>query len=439
MNNQAITTKKNRLALYIGLGGGVALEWYDWSIYGLMATFFGAHFFPSNNNVTSTLDALAVFALGFVVRPISGAIFGPVADRIGHKKVLLWSIGAMALSSLAMGIMPSYSEIGTSAAILLTLARLVQGVSTGIENPAASAAQLEMGRPGRRGFFAGIITGSFNQIGTLLAAVVAFLASMVFGKTIMADWGWRVPFIIGGVSAIIVLLARLSLPETGASVSSNKKLESTAKVWSKIWDHRLGVLAIIFVTGGTMIANYLFLTGLPNLANTVFKENSTSVFGLTSAFYVIMVVAGPIAGYWADRFGTSKVYLILRILLVPAYFVVLLYSQPGLGRLAVVMLGGGLVVAFNQTLFLYINATLMPQEIRTTGIAIGYGIATAVFGGTASYLFIDAQQVGKMWLFLTYSAVVCALSVVIYVWARHRGAVSEEEHVVQPLEQGATI
>lgn len=423
MHNQS---PKARLPQYIALGGGVAVEWYDWSIYGLMSAFLGPHFFPNVDPVLSTLSALAVFALGFVVRPISGAVLGPITDRIGHKKVLMWSIGIMALCSLGIGLMPSYEKLGAAAGVFILILRLAQGVSTGIEQPAANAAALEIASPGRKGFFSGVVNGAFNQSGNLLAALVAFLTSMALGKEVMADWGWRVPFIIGAFLGLIVMYTRRHLPETGASVATNRKLESTAKVWKEIWKHRLGVLAIIFVTGGSMIANYIWITGLPNLANATFKENSTEVFGVTTAFMVLMVLAGPVVGYLADRFGSSRVYLILRVMLVPSYFIVLLYSQPGIENFAVVMLGGGIILALNQTLFNYITATLMPQEIRTTGIAIGYGIAVTVFGGTASYLLVAAQRVGQMSLFLTYGAVVCALSIVIYIWARHRGHVIEE-------------
>ncbi|WP_436664396.1 MFS transporter [Alicyclobacillus acidoterrestris] len=195
----------------------------------------------------------------------------------------------------------------------------------------------------------------------------------------------------------------------------------------------------MFVTGGTMVANYVWLTGLPNLANSAFHENATAVFGVTTIFMFIMVAVGPLFGYLADHFGSPTTYLTLRVLLVPAYFLVLLYAQPGIGMFAVVMLVGGLFLAFNQTLFNYITATLMPPEIRTTGVAVGYGTAVTAFGGTASYLLIAAQQAGELWLFLTYGAFVCALSVVIYVWALRRGQVVRESPVQPAAEEAAAI
>jgi MHS family alpha-ketoglutarate permease-like MFS transporter len=416
------------VARYVGLGGGIALEWYDWTIYGLMAALMAPHFFPSHDPVTSTLSALAVFALGFVVRPVSGAIFGPIADRIGHKKILMWSIGAMAVCSLVIGLMPGYDVIGPAAGILVLVARMVQGVSTGIEQPAANAAAMELARPGKQGFFSGVVNGSFNQGGNLLASLIAFLTSLTLGGEVMGEWGWRIPFVVGGLAGLVVMFIRKALPETGAALDTAEKHRSTGEIWRDIWAHRLAVIAIVFVVGGTMIANYTWITGLPNLANASFNEDPTPVFAITTGLMVMMVLAGPVAGLLSDRFGSSRVYLILRIALVPAYFLVLLYAQPGLGTLALVMLGGGVVLALNQVLFNYITATLVPQRIRTTGIALGYGIAVMLFGGTASYLLVAANQNGLLWLFVTYGAVVAALSVLMYAWAMRKGYVANSEN-----------
>ncbi len=418
---------------YIGLGGGIALEWYDWSVYGLMAPFMAPHFFPASDRVTSTLSALAVFALGFLVRPIAGAVLGPVTDRIGHKTMLMWSIAAMAVCSLAIGLMPGYGVLGVLSGVLVLVARLIQGVSTGIEQPAANAAALEMAVPGRRGFFAGVVNGAFNQGGNLLAAAVAMLVSFALGREAMNDWGWRLPFVLGGLLGLVVWYMRRVLPETGAAVATNRRPASTRAVWAGIWRHRLGVTAITFVVAGTMIANYVWITGLPNLANSTFREDPPAVFAITTAMMVLLVAAGPLVGWMADRFGSPRVYLTLRILEVPVYFLVLLYAEPGLTRFGIVMLGGGVIVALNQTLFNYITATLMPQEIRTTGIALGYGIAVAIFGGTASYLLVAAQRAGMMWAFLLYGATICLLSVFVYALAWRRGEVIDERAAAPDL------
>jgi MFS transporter, MHS family, alpha-ketoglutarate permease len=416
----------SKFARYLGTGGGVALEWYDWSIYGLMAAFMAPHFFPSEDRLSSTLSALAVFALGFVVRPLSGAIFGPITDRVGHKKVLVYSIGLMSVCSMLIGLMPGYEVLGPAAGILVLVARLLQGVSTGIEQPAANAAALELADAGKRGFFSGVVNGAFNQGGNLLAAMVALLTSLAFGDEVMNDWGWRVPFVLGGIMGLLVLFIRKNLPETGAAVASNARAASTAEVWAGIRTNWFNVVTIIFVVGGTMIANYIWIAGLPNLANSMFQEDASAVFALTTGLMVLLVVAGPIVGWLADEYGSPKVYLLLRILLVPTYFAVLAYQESGLLKLALVMLGGGVIVSLNQTLFNYITATLVPQEIRTTGIALGYGVAAAVFGGTSSYLLLAAQKSGLLGLFLAYGAVVCAISVVLYVIALNRGLVIDE-------------
>jgi MFS transporter, MHS family, alpha-ketoglutarate permease len=424
---------------YLSLGGGMALEAYDWGIYALMAAFLAPHFFPSDDRLTSTLSALAVFAVGFVIRPISAAIFGPVADRIGHKKVLLVSISVMAVCTLLLGLMPTYDQIGPWAGIFVLLIRLIQGFSYGVELPATSAAALELAPPGRQGFFSTIIGGTFNQAGNLLASLVALIVSTVVGADGMADWGWRVPFILGGIAGVVVLFMRRNMPETGAAVATNHKVEKTSMVWAELWKHRLGLLAIIFVVGGTQIANYTWTAGLPNLAISGFKEDPSHVFAITTGLSVLMVACGPVSGWLADKYGSPIVFKTLRTLLIPAYFLILLYNNPGIGMLAAVAIGGGVIVSLNQVLFNYVTATLMPAQCRTTGVAIGYGIGVALFGGTASYLLLWFRQQDALWMFVVYGAVICLLSVIIYAWAHRRGHVHTKNSKQSVAQPAATI
>jgi MHS family alpha-ketoglutarate permease-like MFS transporter len=252
---------------------------------------------------------------------------------------------------------------------------------------------------------------------------VAFAASFILGRQAMMDWGWRVPFILGGVAGFIVFYIRRSMPDTGASIAGAKAPESTGKVWHALGVHWLGFLAIITMVGATQIVNYAWLVGLPNLANSVYKEVPSQVFAVTTLLGVLLVVAGPISGWLADRYGPSRIYLTLRTIQIPAWLLILAYSGPGIGTLAAVTFFGGAILALNQVLFNYLTGTLMPPECRTTGIAVGYGIGVSVFGGTASYLLIWFQQQQALWLFVAYGMVMAAISVLVYWWAMRRGEV----------------
>lgn len=405
------------------LGGGMALEWFDFSVYGLVAALLAPHFFPASDPVASTLSALGVFAAGFAARPLAAIVCGPMADRAGHKKILLISVTAMAASTLVMGLLPTYSQIGPWAAILLVLARLVQGLSTGIEQAVANAAVLELADPRHMGRFAGIVSGSVLQAGILGAALVSFVVSAIVGGDNMAEWGWRIPFIIGGLAGVVIFYLRRALPETGAVTREGNKPQSTSEVWKGVWKNRLGFTAIIFVVAATQVANYAWTVGLPSLARSVHSEDPTVIFGVMTGLGLIMVVTGPIAGSLCDKYSNSKIFTILRLALAPTMFLMLIYAAPGMWVLAAVVLLGGIVVALNQVLFNYIISTLMPSECRATGVAVGYGIAVALFGGTSSYILLWAQQHGLFWAFTLYAAALCLISVLLYRLALRKGQV----------------
>lgn len=407
----------------VALGGGMALEWFDFTVYGLMAALLAPHFFPGTDPIASTLSALMVFAVGFVARPVAGIFVGPIVDRIGHKKILVISIAAISTSSLLMGLLPTYDQIGVWAAIILVFARLVQGLSTGIEQAVGNAAAVEMATPGQEGRFTTIVSGSILQAGIMLASLVSFIVSSSIGGEAMAEWGWRIPFLIGGLAGIFVIYLRRSLPETGANVREGYTPSTTADVWKNVWKSRLGFIAILFVVAGTQSANYAWTVGLPSLARSAYQEDPTQIFAVTTLLGVLMVIAGIFVGALCDKYGNSKVFTIVRFALVPTVFLILFYNERAIWTFAAVMLIGGISVSLNQTLFNFIISTLMPPECRTTGMAVAYGIGAAIFGGTSSYMLLWAQQHDVLWAFSIYTAVLSLISIWIYRLAAKKGQV----------------
>src|SRR5680860_682584 len=215
----------------LGLGLGNTLEWFDWMIFGLLSAFIGPKFFPSEDPLTATLSALAVFAVGFAFRPLGGVLLGTLADRIGRRRVMLLSISMMAGTTAVIAVSPTYEQIGPWAGIILLLCRVVQGVSTGIEAPLSTTHAVELAPAGREGLVAGRMS-FFVNTGILLASLVSFLTSLLLGGEAMADWGWRVPFIIGAIFGIVVVYLRRSLPET---MSSEELIESSSRtIWTGV-------------------------------------------------------------------------------------------------------------------------------------------------------------------------------------------------------------
>jgi MFS transporter, MHS family, alpha-ketoglutarate permease len=398
----------------LGLGLGNTLEWYDWMIFGLLAAYLGPQFFAAQDPVSATLDALAVFAVGFVVRPLGGVLLGNVADRVGRRRVMLWSVSIMAVTTLAIAVMPTYDSIGVWAGILLLVCRMLQGLSTGIEAPLSTAYAVELNPSGREGRAAGYIS-FFVNFGILLASLVSFVTSYFIGGDAMAEWGWRVPMLFGAAMSFFVLYLRRALPET---LHEEEKAEQNAGTWGGLRKHWIGLLAMIFVIGAAQAYNYAWNVGLPSLARGSFGEDPTKIFAATTALGVILLVGSIITGRLADRITLSKAFIVTRLLAVPAVFMMLLYAGPGLTTFTVVLLFGGIFLVANMTLYNVVSTSLMPKYCRATGTGLGYGIAVAVFGGTASYLLVWLQSLGLLWVFPAYTAALSIISVVLYVIAR---------------------
>jgi MHS family alpha-ketoglutarate permease-like MFS transporter len=438
-NSPADTTGSARPAgrrALLALGLGNTVEWYDWQAAGLLAALMGPHFFPATDPLSATLSALAVFAVGFAARPVGGVLLGTVADRVGRRAVMLLSVAIMAVSTLVIAVLPTYSEIGAWAGVVLVACRLAQGISTGVEAPLSTAYAAELAPAGHEGRWGGGVISMFVNVGLLGASLVSFAASGLLGNAAMSEWGWRLPFVFGALLGLVTLYLRRSLPETlhtsdasgsaGAAPAVSSAVstgQSTGQVWRMVRRHWVGVLAVIFVVGAAQAFNYGWNVGLPSLARGGFRENATAVFGLTTLLGVVLVLGSPLVGRWADRFRLSRVFLVGRVLAIPTVFLMLAYTGPGLGTLATVLLAGGVVLILNMTLYNLVSASLMPKSCRAAGCGLGYGIGVALFGGTASYLLVWLQRVHLGWLFPCYVAVLCALSIALYLVARRRGEV----------------
>ncbi|MGL3104719.1 MFS transporter [Bradyrhizobium sp. BR 1432] len=416
-------------SMTLGLGGGVALEFYDWQLYGFMAAFLSPHFFPATDPVVSLLAGLAVFGAGFAARPIGAALLGPIADRISHKAVMMIAVSAMALSSLIIAVLPGYKDLGITATIVLVTLRLVQGLAVGAEAGVANAIAIELAPAGREGRYLGLINGTFIMVGSIGASLVAFLVSAAVSSDVMRDWAWRVPFGVGGVLGLLIIYLRQTLPETLIAramhrVDEDSRIqETTGGVWKALWKARLSLFAAILVVGGVQIANYTYNFGLPNIANGVFKENSTYVYGIVTVMGAIWMVFSPAIGAFADKVKPSRAFVGMRLLLIPSFFLSLFYAENSILTFSIVMLVGGTLVGCNMALYNFIATTLMPRNVRTTGVALGYAIGATVFGGTTPFLLLWLQRSNLSWVFPFYGTAIALLSILVYLIAKKRGGV----------------
>lgn len=402
----------------LGLGLGNTLEWYDWQIFGLLAAVIGPHFFRTDTVLESTLATLSVFAVGFVARPVGGILLGGVADRIGRKSVMLWSVALMAGTTLVIGVLPDVHTIGVLAPIILVVCRLLQGLSTGVEAPLSTAYGVEIMPHDRSGLAAGIISG-FVNLGIMMGSLLNFLLSLSLGPAVMSDWGWRIPFWVGAAMGVVVVWLRRSLPETLEN-SEPEYVGVTRDIWRQVFGRWRSLLAVIFIVGAAQAFNYGWNVGLPNLARSTYGENLTAVFGLTAVLSLFMVLGSPVVGQWTDRWKLGRTFVIGRWLMIPTVFLMLLYTGPGLGGFAAVLLLGAPVLLLNMTLYVVTSTSLFPKGIRAAGGGLGYGVAVALMGGTASYLVVWLGSIGLGWLFPVYAAALALISIVLYRNAREK-------------------
>lgn len=419
----------SRFKSIVLVGSGQAVESYDFLLFGLMSPFLGAQFFTAagDSAITGTLNALAIYGVGFVFRPLGAAVFGTLADRIGRRPVMLGSVATMAVASLLIGIMPTAEVIGVAAVVILVLIRAVQGLAFGVEAPLNASYNVELGKQDNLGKFAGIIQ-MFVQIGLLAASLTAFFTSLVLGAEAMGEWGWRVPFIIGGVLGLVVLYMRRELPETlhgpeeptepdGATRVRSESARS-GDVWRQVWRHRVALLATVFVVGGVQILNYAINVALPSVAQSQYGVDPTTAFAATSAFGLIILVLSPIFGRLADRMKVSRAFVIFRWVLVPTSFILLAYAGGSTAAFVMIMVAGAVLLSPSLALFNVIGASLLPKDGRTAGAGLAYSVGVALFGGTAAFVFAWAQLNNLTWVFCVYGAVVCLASIVLYQWAK---------------------
>lgn len=414
----------------LAVGGGQAIENYDWMLYGLVAAYIGPAFFPGEGIVQSTLTALAVFGVSFAARPLGALIFGPLADRIGRKPMMLWSVAAMSLFSLLMGVLPTAEQIGAWAGVLLVALRLLQGLSIGVEQPLLATYGLEDAPRGKEGFVASLLQ-ICTYVGILFSQVLTFFFTLGLGDPGMAAGGWRWPFIVGGVLGLGVLWLRLGLPETLDQDSIEDR--SKAGVLKEIGRTPLAIVAIIFVVGGTQVINYGWNSGLPNAARAVFGESGVTVFGITCLFTLILMIMAPVAGKIADHFGMGRAFVWTRLLSVPLVFVLLTYANPGVVAFAVAMAGGAIILPFALAFFNAVSASLVPAGSRVTGVGLGYSIGVAVFGGTASYLLVWLSSIHLFWVFPTYIAAILLVGVILFRMSVRKHGMYKAVYTTKPI------
>ena len=374
---------------------GHALEWFDFGVYAYLAVIIAAQFFPSEDPTASLLSSLAVFGVGFVARPLGALYFGRLGDRRGRKAVLLTTLMLMAVATLGIAVTPTYATIGAVAPLVLVVCRLLQGFSAGGETTTAVAYLVEWAPPRRRGFF-----GSFMQIGSavglLTGSLVVALCTAVLGETSMSDWGWRVPFVIGGLLAPIAYLIRRSTEETPHFTAAQDEREAApaagagaATAARRVAGPRSSSVVRAFLFSSFWsVTFYFFLTYMPTLLQREFDVSGSAALWVNVVSLVFYTCLIPITGALSDRLGRKPLALASAV----AFIVVPIPLFHALTGTSSTLALYGTVLAVGLFLSLFTGpapatlAEFFPTANRSSGMAIGYSLAAVVFGGFTPYV-----------------------------------------------------
>ncbi len=393
----------------VGGAAGNLVEWFDWYAYSAFGLYFAANFFPKGDALAQQLNTAGVFAVGFLMRPVGGWVLGLYADRNGRKAALTLSVTMMCAGSLAIACAPTYALAGVGAPILLVVARLVQGLSVGGEYGASATFMSEVSGPRHRGFLA-----SFQYVtligGQLLALGVLILCQAMLTEAQLTAWGWRIPFVIGALAALVAFWLRRSLVETDQFLAVSPR--DHGSLMTRLMAHPRALATVLALTAGGSLAFYTFTTYMQKylvLSAHWSKSQATSTAALSLVVYMVMQ---PLFGALSDRIGRRPLLITFGVLgtllTVPL--------MTAIGATTDVRDGLLLIVAALTGLSCYtaisgvVKAEMFPASIRALGVGLPYGIGVAVFGGSAEYVALAFKDAGAESGFFWYVSIMCAVA-----------------------------
>jgi len=423
MNNNATTsitlTSTQRLKSIFKGSIGNLIEWYDWYVYAAFSIYFAKSFFPNGDLTAQLLNTSAIFAVGFFMRPIGGWIMGSYADRKGRKKALIASVMLMCLGSLMIACTPNYDTIGIAAPILLTLARLLQGLSVGGEYASSATYLSEMATQNNRGFFS-----SFQYVtliaGQLFALIVLILLQQVFlTNEQLEQWGWRIPFVIGALLSIVALHLRYGMQET-TTFLEHEKTQPKESLIRTLFRYPKEIFIVVGLTMGGTLAFYTYSTYMQKyLVNSAGMSKHDATLISAATLFVFMLIQ-PLIGALSDKVGRRPILIIFGLLgsicTVPILSM-LNHVTTWWGAFSLIMVAL-LIVSGYTSINAVVKAELFPVEIRTLGVGLPYATTVSIFGGTAEYVALWFKNHGIESGFYWYVSGCIACSLLVYLFMK---------------------
>ncbi|AIR87949.1 MFS family transporter [Pseudomonas cremoricolorata] len=419
--------RKKRVFAIVGASSGNLVEWFDFYVYAFCAIYFAPAFFPSDDPTVQLLNTAGVFAAGFLMRPIGGWIFGRLADRHGRKNSLMISVLMMCAGSLMIACLPTYASIGTWAPALLLLARLIQGLSVGGEYGTTATYMSEVALRGQRGFFA-----SFQYVtligGQLLAVLVVVILQQLLSDEELRAWGWRIPFVVGAVAAVISLMLRRSLEETSSAETRQDK--DAGSIGGLLRNHGAAFITVLGYTAGGSLIFYTFTTYMQKfLVNTAGMPAKSASYVMTGALFLFMLMQ-PLFGMLSDRIGRRNSMLLFGALgtlfTVPLLMALKTVTSPFLAFVLVTV--ALCIVSLYTSISGLVKAEMFPPQVRALGVGLAYAVANAMFGGSAEYVALNLKSMGIENSFYWYVTAMMAVAFLFSLRLPKQAAYLHDDH-----------
>ena len=404
--------KRKRIFAIMAASSGNLVEWFDFYIYAFCAIYFAPSFFPKADPTVQLLNTAGVFAAGFLMRPVGGWLFGRIADRKGRKTSMVTSVVMMCAGSLMIACLPTYETIGVAAPALLLLARLLQGLSVGGEYGTTATYMSEVAMRGQRGFFS-----SFQYVtligGQLLAVLVLIVLQQLLTEAELKAWGWRIPFVVGALAAVVALMLRRTLKETSSAETRQHK--GAGSVGELFRHHKAAFFTVLGYTAGGSLIFYTFTTYMQKyLVNSAGLSIKTASSVMTLCLFVYMCLQ-PVFGALSDRIGRRNNMLMFgalgALMTVPILTALQTVSSPVMAFVLITLALA--VISFYTSISGIVKAEMFPPEVRALGVGLSYAVANAMFGGSAEYVALGLKTLQMESVFYWYVTGMMALAFLV--------------------------
>lgn len=366
---------------------GNLVEWFDYAVYGYLATTIAGVFFPEASPTAGLLATFGVFALSFIIRPVGGLFWGHLGDRVGRRNALSLSILIMSAATFVIALLPGYTHVGLAAPALLLVTRLVQGFSAAGEYAGASAFLFEYAPPDRKGLYTSVVPAS-TAGGLLLGSVVVTLLTSVLSDAAMSSWGWRVPFLLAAPLGLIGRYIRLKLEDTPEYRELEGRQSAAQAPLRQTFAHNKGRLLVAFgVTSLNAVGFYVLLSYMPTYLSTELGLGEMSSFASTGVTLVVYIAAVLLMGRLSDRVGRARMLttagVLFAVLAIPVF---LLLGVVGVVGVVLIHTALGIMLSTNDGTLPGFLSELFPTQVRYSGFAFSFNTANALFGGTAPFV-----------------------------------------------------